>query len=286
VTGVLLAAALGCNRTPPAPTGPGQEQGPQKPTPALNVPRGAAPADKPTPPPPNPSLTVNDQTGVLSGVVRWQGEPDPTAAKFPGTPTLRVDGRSVPARPTPRLAVNPDNGGVAGVVVWLVGVPAAPAAAPEMIELCQQQGDYRPHVQAARRGVRLRLTCADDQADFRATGAAVFSQPVRRGEEPVVPLSRAGLVEIASDLHPWLLAHVQVLDHPFFAVTDADGRFRLPAAPPGVYKVVLWHPGWRWSDADRFVPAPPVQRQVEVKLGDRQGTAIDWKLSRADADTR
>lgn len=36
-------------------------------------------------------------------------------------------------------------------------------------------------------------------------------------------------------------ATVLVLDHPYFVSPDADGRFTIPAVPPGEYSLVGWH---------------------------------------------
>ncbi|MEZ5421113.1 MAG: carboxypeptidase regulatory-like domain-containing protein [Vicinamibacterales bacterium] len=38
-------------------------------------------------------------------------------------------------------------------------------------------------------------------------------------------------------------AFVVVFNHPYFQVTDADGRFRIDNVPPGTYTVVGWHEG-------------------------------------------
>ena len=38
-------------------------------------------------------------------------------------------------------------------------------------------------------------------------------------------------------------AFILVFSHPFFAVTDADGRYRIDNVPPGTYNVVAWNEG-------------------------------------------
>jgi plastocyanin len=48
-------------------------------------------------------------------------------------------------------------------------------------------------------------------------------------------------IEILCDIHPWMKAYVGVFDHPYFAVTGADGRFTLAKVPPGTYVVEAWH---------------------------------------------
>jgi hypothetical protein len=49
-------------------------------------------------------------------------------------------------------------------------------------------------------------------------------------------------VRLKSDLRAWMFAYICVLDHPYFAVTDTNGVFRLPSdIPPGNYLVVASH---------------------------------------------
>jgi hypothetical protein len=43
------------------------------------------------------------------------------------------------------------------------------------------------------------------------------------------------------DVHPWEFAYVNVVEHPFFAVTDANGSFTISALPPGTYTVQAHH---------------------------------------------
>ena len=43
------------------------------------------------------------------------------------------------------------------------------------------------------------------------------------------------------DVHKWMNAFVGVVDHPFFAVTGADGAFELKGLPPGTYTIEAWH---------------------------------------------
>jgi len=43
------------------------------------------------------------------------------------------------------------------------------------------------------------------------------------------------------DVHPWELGFCHVVEHPFFAVTDVQGRALLTGLPPGTYELEFWH---------------------------------------------
>jgi plastocyanin len=65
--------------------------------------------------------------------------------------------------------------------------------------------------------------------------AAGHSRPVR--------FDRAGIVRVFCDIHSHMNAFILVFSHPFFALTDADGRYRIENVPPGTYGVVAWNEG-------------------------------------------
>ena len=49
------------------------------------------------------------------------------------------------------------------------------------------------------------------------------------------------MIPVKCNVHPWMTAHVGVVSHPYFAVTDDDGSFSLAGLPPGTYTVEAWH---------------------------------------------
>jgi hypothetical protein len=48
-------------------------------------------------------------------------------------------------------------------------------------------------------------------------------------------------VQFKCDLHPWNYAYVGVFAHPFFAVTDQDGRFAIHGVPAGHHDLAIFH---------------------------------------------
>ncbi|MCA9399571.1 MAG: carboxypeptidase regulatory-like domain-containing protein [Candidatus Omnitrophica bacterium] len=43
------------------------------------------------------------------------------------------------------------------------------------------------------------------------------------------------------DVHPWMGAWVSVMDHPYFMVTQTDGKYTIDNLPAGEYKIEVWH---------------------------------------------
>ena len=46
---------------------------------------------------------------------------------------------------------------------------------------------------------------------------------------------------IKCDVHPWMRAYAGVMEHPYFAVTKADGSFTIKGLVDGEYTVAVWH---------------------------------------------
>jgi hypothetical protein len=49
-------------------------------------------------------------------------------------------------------------------------------------------------------------------------------------------------------------AFILVFSHPFFAKTDAEGRYRIENVPPGIYGVIAWNEGTSSDTKPAAVP--------------------------------
>jgi plastocyanin len=49
------------------------------------------------------------------------------------------------------------------------------------------------------------------------------------------------MIPVKCNVHAWMHAYIGVVEHPYFAVTGADGAFELKNVPPGDYTVAVWH---------------------------------------------
>src|SRR5207248_5945579 len=61
-------------------------------------------------------------------------------------------------------------------------------------------------------------------------------------------------IAISCNIHPWMKGWIRVFDHPYFAVTDENGKFEIKNAPAGKLKVVYWQEkvGYKGGKEGRF----------------------------------
>jgi plastocyanin len=60
------------------------------------------------------------------------------------------------------------------------------------------------------------------------------------GRTGSVRFDRPGVVSVFCDIHSHMSAYVLVFSHPFFAVTDDEGRYSIAGVPPGTYTLMVW----------------------------------------------
>ena len=90
------------------------------------------------------------------------------------------------------------------------------------------------------------------------------------GAGNTVKFERAGgvrrPVEIGCVFHSNMRAWIFVFDHPFYAVTKANGKFKLADVPPGEYELEMSHPagGLRWKKPVTVKAGETVKVDVQV----------------------
>ncbi len=47
-------------------------------------------------------------------------------------------------------------------------------------------------------------------------------------------------IPVKCNIHPWMKMYIGVFNHPFFAVSGADGTFTIKGLPPGTYTIAAW----------------------------------------------
>jgi plastocyanin len=155
-------------------------------------------------------------------------------------------------------------------VVYLAAAPrgAFEERDPARAVMDQRNETFVPHVLAVTVGTVVDFPNSDKTFHnvFSLSKAKRFDLGrYAAGKSKSVRFDRPGLVRVFCDIHSHMNAYVLVLTHRFFSVTDPDGRFRIPAVPPGNYTVVGWYEGEeRTSRAVTVVPGGVVEIELAV----------------------
>jgi len=197
---------------------------------------------------------------AIEGVVTYDGPtPDPIPIHEAGTVRHLVE-------------VDPESGGLKEAVVWLEGVPSGGGGPipddPAVMD--QENYTFVPHVLAVRAGREVAFL----NSDGANHGVSASSLEVANRFNVTTPpggqythrfVASEYPVAIGCPIHAAMAAWVFVFGHPYFAVTDEQGRFRLPPVPPGRYTMQVRHPsgGMRQQREVVVREGEPVQVRIE-----------------------
>jgi len=203
--------------------------------------------------------------GDITGSVAFAGAA-PQRPKTPITIDQYICGKEKDAED---LVLGP-KGGVQHAVVWIENPPAGakwPADLPKA-EMDQRGCVFVPRVVVVPVGGTVDFLNSDrllhnlhslskDNPEFNRT------QP--RGRTIPITFSKGEFVPIICDLHSWMKSWVVVAEHPYYAVTDASGAFRITGVPPGKYRLHMWQEALGERTQEVQVGAQGAVSSFEVK---------------------
>jgi plastocyanin len=133
-------------------------------------------------------------------------------------------------------------------IVYLETAPrgAFEQAEPGHAVMNQRNETFVPHVLAITTGTVVDFPNSDRiyHNVFSLSKPAPFDLGrYAAGRSKAIRFDRPGIVRVFCEIHSHMSAFILVFGHPFFTITDGDGRYRLDNVPPGTYSVIAWNEG-------------------------------------------
>ena len=210
------------------------------------------------------AVATGTRAGDISGTITLKGTP-PAEKDF----EKKSDPNCGSAKGSTHHYVVGANGALANCVVSLKGATIKPSsgasAAPAMLD--QKACEYTPVIMAVQTGQKVLVKNSDPTLHnvHVVPGAGGndeknMAQGPNAPDLPYTPTKPENFLMFKCDVHNWMYAWVSVFDHPYFAVTDKDGKYTIKGVPDGKYTLVVTH--------RKAAPATaPVTKEVEVKGG-------------------
>jgi plastocyanin len=213
-----------------------------KPSPAVKqgavLGNGSKPANQPVDP---------ETLGSASGTVHFTGKP-PERIKIDMSQdpacTLGADDNY-----SEQYVIH--DGKLANVYVYVKSGPptivAETASGSDTVVMDQKGCRYTPHVIAVKRGGSVEFRNSDSTMHNIHTlpvgdGKQVDISQAPKGASQTVQFKNSEIMmPVRCNNHPWMNAFINVADTPFFAVTDADGHFKIDGLPAGTYVLGAVH---------------------------------------------
>ena len=179
----------------------------------------------------------------LKGSVRFEG-PRPKRAP------VRMDELSRKlhqSQPHDESILIGQSGGLANVFVYVKNPPSGEYTPPGEPAILDQQGSiFTPRVQGVRVGQELLMKNGDPfihnvRSLSKKNRPFNIVQPQGTPDRKKTFDQAEGPITLKCDFHRWMEAHLWVMDHPFYAVTNAEGEFKILDLPPGDYEISAWH---------------------------------------------
>jgi plastocyanin len=187
----------------------------------------------------------------ITGVITLKGTPPPESDIGPTMTEASPDCAAMydPAKmPTTHFYVVGAKGEFADVVVSLKNMDGKSTGASEPPVVLNQKGClYTPTILAVQTGQKITVKNSDPCIHNVHTTSKAGNPTFNDAQMPGAPdlaytFDKPEMfLKFQCDVHPWMFAWVSVFDHPYFSVSDKDGKFTIKNVPPGKYTIEANH---------------------------------------------
>ncbi len=145
------------------------------------------------------------------------------------------------------LIVSKENKGIRNVVVSLTNIKKGKKVEPPKTkpQLDQRGCVFLPHVLILPAGVTLEILNNDgilhNFHTYSIKNTSVNKAQPKFKKKMKETFRAPETIKVSCDLHRWMSAWLVVTDHPYYAITDENGSFKITDVPPGTYQLQYWH---------------------------------------------
>lgn len=189
--------------------------------------------------------------GSIKGKIVYEGDVPPVLAKpldVSSDPNCVHHSADNPVMN--EILVLGENKELANIIVKVIkGLPEGKEwpLPEEPYKMTQEGCKYSPHVNVVRRNQTVYIM-NPDKIFHNVNCAPKVNTPQNRAMpgnvrviEFVFDKMEPEPFRFKCDVHPWMMAWCDIVDHPFYDVTEKDGLFAIENLDPGEYEIEAWH---------------------------------------------
>lgn len=134
--------------------------------------------------------------------------------------------------------------------------------------------EYVPHVLVVEKGTPVYFPNKDDIRHhvYSFSRAKKFELPLYKGTpaKPIV-FDKTGVVKLGCNIHDWMLGYIYVVDTPYYAISDDNGRVKISDIPAGEAKIMVWHSRMKGKPEKTI-------KQIHLSAGDTASVEFQLKV--------
>ena len=168
------------------------------------------------------------------------------------------------------------------VIVWLKDVKFEGKLSNDTGTIDQVGCIYTPHVNAFTTSQKVLIKNSDKTLhnvnsqskvnesfnSAQPAGVPDIEKTFSKAEEPFY---------VKCDVHPWMKAWIMVADHPYFAITDENGNFKIENVPEENMKSYFGKKNFLTYQRKKYVA---VDNTLKIKVSDEGSTVADFTFQK------
>lgn len=216
--------------------------------------------------------------GSLKGKVEFVGAFSPLPPIYAKGGDVK-DAAVCAAVEAPNESILVKDGGLANVFIYLKKGPkiAADSIAAANLIFDQKNCVFLPHAMIVRVGQTVKVLNSDAVAHNTHTNGkkttsfnSIVNPNDTVGATLIYNQAEAEPISVVCDIHAWMRAYHLPIDHPYVAISGADGTFEIKDLPAGKHEFKVWHEAGGLIEKALVVTIKPGDNELNIKVSPSQ----------------